>query len=217
MRMLAVILAATTTAAVAQDRSPPVLLAFGSSDSCAWCDLLDARVFASDEWRKWSATNIVYKAVDLPRGSGALSRGEREENEALADRYGIEGIPTFVLVTPDGKTELGRVKVPDPSCGLGRDLTASDFIAAMRKTISTAPPAPTHPPPTHTFRFVPVVAFLGLAAALLTDKSRLPLVLRGLKKTLERNTEKTPYAPPPAWKRALAFLLILLAFAVAVL
>lgn len=209
--------ALAATCALGGDSGRPQLLAFGSSDSCAWCDLLCTRVFASDEWQKWAVANIVYKAVDLPRGSGALNRREREENEALADRYGIEGIPTFVLVTPDGKTELGRIKVPDSSCGLGRDLTASDFIAAVQKTISAAPPAPEPLPRTRTFRFVPVVALLGLAASLLTDKSRLPLVLRGLKKTLGRNAERTPCAPPPAWKRTLAFLLILLAFAVAVL
>ena len=34
------------------------------------------------------------------------------------------------------------------------------------------------------YRFIPVVALLGLAAFLLTDRSKPPLALRGLKKML---------------------------------
>ena len=71
------------------------------------------------------------------------------------------------------------------------------------------------------FRFVPVIVLLGVAAALLTEKGRLPLALRGVRKILrrdagrpERSAEETRGVP--AWKRFLAFVLILLAFVIAV-
>jgi len=72
------------------------------------------------------------------------------------------------------------------------------------------------------YRFIPVVALLGLAAYLLVDKSKLPLALRGLKKTLGSAVSSTDgvasFTPPvPAWKRLLAFLLIVAAFLFAVL
>ena len=63
--------------------------------------------------------------------------------------------------------------------------------------------------------------FLCVAAALLTEKGRLPLALRGVRKILRRDAGQ-PAAPEesrgvPAWKRGLAFVLILLAFGIAVM
>ena len=69
------------------------------------------------------------------------------------------------------------------------------------------------------YRFIPVVLLLGIAAFLLVDKSKLPLALRGLKKVLGNAAPAAPGdAPPvPAWKRWLAFALILVAFLLAVI
>ena len=69
----------------------------------------------------------------------------------------------------------------------------------------------------YEYRFIFVVAFLGLAAALLTDRNRLPLALRGLRRTLGTSTPPAPAAPVPLWRRLLAFILILLAFLIAIL
>ena len=73
----------------------------------------------------------------------------------------------------------------------------------------------------HQYRFVVVIALLGLAAALATEKGKLPLALRGLKKTLRRDagvrepTAGARHAGVPVWKRLLALVLCALAFAVA--
>lgn len=69
------------------------------------------------------------------------------------------------------------------------------------------------------YRFIPVVALLGLAAFLLTDRSKPPLALRGLKKMLGSAGLPAEGAstPVPLWKRLLAFVLCLLAFLLAVL
>lgn len=73
----------------------------------------------------------------------------------------------------------------------------------------------------YQFRFVFVIALLGFAAALLTDKNKLPLALRGLKRVLKKNEntqEKTgKEALVAPWKRLLAFVLILAAFVIAVI
>jgi len=70
-------------------------------------------------------------------------------------------------------------------------------------------------------RVVAVVVLLGTAAALLVDPARLPLALRALKRTLARDRGLPPPAAAatgvPRWKRLLAFVLVLLAFAAAVL
>lgn len=224
MGIIAIIAVMAASCAWADAPARPTLLAFGSSDSCAWCELMETRVFASETWRAWAATNVLVQTVDLPRGEGRMSDEIKARNNALADRYGVEGLPTFVLVAPDGETELGRVKVPDSPRGLGRDLTAETFIAALRQVMHnapTAPPAPASPSFIRIYRFMPVVLLLVVAATLLTDKSKLPLALRGLGKLLGGNTRMAVAAASaagvPPWKRLLAFVLIVLAFALAVL
>ena len=226
--MLAVWAAVTRTTLAAAER--PQVLAFGSSDSCEWCKLLEWRVFASTAWREWADAHVVFTRVDLPRRDGVLAPDVRERNNALADRLGVKGIPTFVVMAPDGETELGRVKVPDSARGLGRDMTPAAFIAALEDVLARDPPASValeRDPPARglsvwrVYRFIPVVVLLGFAAYLLVDKSKLPLALRGLKKVLGTAATPREGAAPSAplvsvWKRLLAFVLILIAFVLAI-
>ena len=226
MKRIVFLVLAVWAAAVAQERDPPPaerpqVLAFVSSDSCEWCKLLERRVFASTAWREWADAHVVFTRVDLPRRDGVLAPDERARNNALADRLGVKGIPTFVVLAPDGETELGRVKVPDSARGLGRDVTPEAFIAAVASVARQRDP-PLGESASRRFwrvyRFIPVVLLLGLAAFLLVDKSKLPLALRGLKKVLGTAAPPASSAPPvPPWKRLLAFVLILIAFLLAVL
>ena len=219
------------TSATLPAAGAPRVLAFGSSDSCEWCKLLERRVFASEAWREWAAGHVEFVRVDLPRGDGVLAPEERERNNALADRLGVTGIPTFVVLAADGETELGRVKVPDSARGLGRDVTPEAFIAAVDSVAQERDPpggsagarssrlsrGSAALPAWRVWRFIPVVALLGVAAYLLVDKSKLPLALRGLKKVLGTAAPSaSPASPIPVWKRLLAFALILIAFVLAV-
>lgn len=213
--------AIAATVGLADAESRPRLLAFGSSDSCEWCRLLERRVFASDAWRSWASEHVAFEHVELPRGDGRLAPDDRKRNEELADKLNVNGIPTFVLLAPKEDAELGRIKVPDSSRGLGRDVTPEAFIAAVENALQSAP-APTPQQrlsPWRTYRFVPVIALLCVAVVLLTDKSKLPLALRGLKKALGSRVPDAPSEakPIPTWKRVLAFFLILAAFLLAVL
>ena len=218
MRKGMIVWALVAIRAILPAAEKPQVLAFGSSDACEWCNVLKQRVFASAAWREWAAGHVEFVYVDLPRGDGVLAPEERERNNALADRLGVKGIPTFVVLAPDGKTELGRVKVPDSARGLGRDMTPEAFIAALEEVAQQRDP-PATLPAWRVWRFIPVVALLGIAAYLLVDKSKLPLALRGLKKVLgNAASDAARGAPPvPAWKRWLAFVLILVAFLLAVI
>ena len=217
MRKEMIVWALVAASAILPAAEKPQVLAFGSSDACEWCNVLQQRVFASAAWREWAAGHVEFVYVDLPRGDGVLAPEERERNNALADRLGVKGIPTFVMMAPDGKMELGRVKVPDSARGLGRNMTPEAFIAALEEVAQPRDP-PATLPAWRVWRFIPVVALLGIAAYLLVDKSKLPLALRGLKKVLgNAASDAARGAPPvPAWKRWLAFALILIAFALAV-
>ena len=218
MRKEMIVWALVAASAILPAAEKPQVLAFGSSDACEWCNVLKQRVFASAAWREWAAGHIEFVYVDLPRGDGVLAPDVRARNNALADRLGVKGIPTFVVLAPDGKTELGRVKVPDSARGLGRDMTPEAFIAALEEVAQQRDP-PATLPAWRVWRFIPVVALLGIAAYLLVDKSKLPLALRGLKKVLGTAAPPSSSAAPPVppWKRLLAFVLILIAFLLAVL
>ena len=227
MRMMTrAFLLAALAAAVVRTALPaearPRLLGFGSSDSCEWCKVLERRVFASEAWRNWAADHVAFTRVDLPRGDGVLAPDARARNNALADRLDVKGIPTFVLLAAESDTELGRVKVPDPARGLGRDMTPEVFIAALEEVLARDPPLWEAASRRfwRVYRFIPVVLLLGFAAFLLVDKSKLPLALRGVKKVLGGATssaEPAASSPVPAWKRLLAFVLVLAAFVLAVL
>ena len=200
----------------------PRLLAFGSSDSCEWCRILERRVFSSGAWHNWATGHVAFVRVDLPRGDGVLAPEERARNNALADRLDVKGIPTFVLLAPDGELELGRVKVPDSARGLGRDMTPEAFIAALEEELGRDKRGPSRrkrPSLWRVYRFIPVVLLLGFAAWLLVDKSKLPLALRGLNKMLgtRMTVTATSIAAVPPWKRLLAFVLVVVAFLIVVL
>ena len=63
-------------------------------------------------------------------------------------------------------------------------------------------------------RLVAVLALLCVAAALATPKGRLPLALRGIAKLFRISCEEQTV---PAWKRLLAFVLVLLAILLALI
>ena len=220
-RILCLALVATIATLPASEL--PRLFAFGSSDSCEWCKLLERRVFLSDAWQNWATGRVEFVRVDLPRGDGVLAPEERMRNNALADRLDVKGIPTFVVLAPDGELELGRVKVPDSARGLGRDMPPEAFIAAVEEMVGRDKRSTSRrverPSLWRVYRFIPVVLLLVFAAWLLVDKSKLPLALRGLGKMLgtRMTVTATSIAAVPPWKRLLAFILVVVAFLIVVL
>ncbi len=65
------------------------------------------------------------------------------------------------------------------------------------------------------YRFIPVVVLLGAAAALLTDYSKLPIAVRGLNKIMGKPSGGAVHKVA-AWRRWLAFVLLVLAFVIAI-
>ena len=63
-------------------------------------------------------------------------------------------------------------------------------------------------------RLVAILALLCVAAEIATPKGRLPLALRGIAKLFRISCEEQTV---PAWKRLLAFVLVLLAILLALI
>lgn len=71
-----------------------------------WCPAsrtMDAKILASPEWKTLSLYQIVYKEVVLPENFSQAPKNHRD----LASKFGIQSVPTLVVVSPSG-AELGR-------------------------------------------------------------------------------------------------------------
>lgn len=85
-----------------------LLLDFTGSDWCIWCKKLDAEVFSQPGFQSYAKDNLVLMKVDFPR-KVAQSAEVKKQNEELAQKYGIQGFPTIVVLNGEGKQvgELG--------------------------------------------------------------------------------------------------------------
>jgi thioredoxin-related protein len=79
-----------------------LLINFTGSDWCGWCKRLDAEVFSKQEFADYAKQNLVLMTADFPRAK-PLSSDVRQQNATLAQKFGIEGFPTIVLLNGDGK------------------------------------------------------------------------------------------------------------------
>lgn len=89
----------------AKKSNRPILMDFTGSDWCGWCIKMKKDSLTQKGFTDYAAKNLVLMEVDFPRK--ALPAAKKKANEALKNKYGVEGFPTFVLVSPEGK-ELGR-------------------------------------------------------------------------------------------------------------
>jgi thioredoxin-related protein len=100
-----------------------LLIAFTGSDWCPPCIMLDRQVFAQPEFADYAAKHLVLLQVDFPHGK-VQSDAQKAANYKLADRFGIDGFPTVIVLDSSGKKigELGYMPGgPRP------------FIAALEK------------------------------------------------------------------------------------
>jgi protein disulfide-isomerase len=90
--------------AATEDRM--VLLEFTGSDWCPPCKIQAKEVFDQPGFEKFAKENLVPVKLDFPRRSGQDPE-TRAANQALAEKYNIEGFPTVILLDSKG-TELAR-------------------------------------------------------------------------------------------------------------
>ena len=105
----------------AAEKQLPILLNFTGSDWCGWCKLMEKNVFTKPDWKSYAGEHIVMVLIDFPRDQTAVPEKYKARNKSLKDQYGISGYPTFVLLAPDGTTEVARLKA-------GRNKTPESFI-----------------------------------------------------------------------------------------
>lgn len=97
--------------AQAKKENKLVLLDFTGSDWCGWCIKLKGEVFDLKEFKDYADKHLVLVEVDFPRKK-ALSTEQKQANNALQEKYGIEGYPTIIVLNGDGQKvgKLGYMK-----------------------------------------------------------------------------------------------------------
>lgn len=90
-------------AAAAKKANKDLLVDFTGSDWCGWCIKLHQEVFDHAEFESGVKDHFVLVALDFPRGAEAKAKVPNpERNKELSEKYGIQGFPTVLLMSPDG-------------------------------------------------------------------------------------------------------------------
>lgn len=87
---------------VAAEKKKPVLLDFTGSDWCPPCKQLKRTVFDTDEFARYAREHLVLVELDFPRAKPQSSE-LAAQNQRLQKQYSIEGYPTLILLSPEGK------------------------------------------------------------------------------------------------------------------
>ena len=103
-----------------------VLMDFTGSDWCPPCKNLHKTVLESPEFAEYASKNLVLVELDFPRRK-AQSDELKSANKALAAKYGIEGYPTIIVLSADGKELYRKV-------GYG-GTPAEEYITTLSKAV----------------------------------------------------------------------------------
>ncbi len=86
----------------AKQENKTVLINFTGSDWCKWCFKLNDEVFSQSEFEDYAKDNLVLVRIDFPQNI-QQSNATKMYNNSLAQRYGVEGFPTIILMNPNGR------------------------------------------------------------------------------------------------------------------
>ena len=101
-----------------------VLMDFTGSDWCPPCKALKKNVLSSQEFLDYAKKNLVLVEVDFPRLK-KLPAEQQKANQALQEKFKIEGYPTVIVLDGEGK-QLSK------KSGYGGEKPA-EFIARLEK------------------------------------------------------------------------------------
>lgn len=86
----------------ANKENKTVLVNFTGSDWCIWCKKLSAEVFQQKEFEEYAKKSLVLVMLDFPKDI-EQTQETKEYNNKLAQKYGIQGFPTILLIDGQGK------------------------------------------------------------------------------------------------------------------
>jgi len=85
----------------AKKENKAVLVNFTGSDWCIWCKRLSAEVFQQKDFEAYAKESLVLVMLDFPKDL-QQSQETKAYNNSLAQKYGIQGFPTILLINGQG-------------------------------------------------------------------------------------------------------------------
>jgi len=110
--------------AKAKTEKKMVLMDFNGSDWCPPCKALRKTVLNSQEFADFAKDNLVLVDLDFPRHKEQTEE-LKKTNEGLSKKFSIEGFPTVIVLSSEGK-ELKKVVGYDGQ-------SAKEFVAELQK------------------------------------------------------------------------------------
>jgi thioredoxin-related protein len=86
----------------ATEAKKDLLLDFTGSDWCGWCIKLNEEVFSKEPFKAGTKDKFVMVELDFPQEK-ELEAKLKEQNEALQEKFQIEGFPTIMLCDGSGR------------------------------------------------------------------------------------------------------------------
>lgn len=118
---------------LAEKENKLVLIDFTGSDWCSACVRLRRTVLDTPAFREYAATRFVLMEVDLPRRK-SFDQALLRRNEEIANRYGVAGFPTLMVINPKGEV-MGGFQDGNVTVGEAQKLLdgASEAAVLFRK------------------------------------------------------------------------------------
>jgi len=89
----------------AKTENKAVLVNFTGSDWCVWCKRLSTEVFSKSEFEEYAEENLILVKIDFPQNI-EQSAETKFYNNQLAQKFGIQGYPTILLLNSTGNLVL---------------------------------------------------------------------------------------------------------------
>ena len=87
---------------LATKQKRPILVNFSGSDWCTWCQRLDKEVLAKKAFKDYAGKNLVLFVADFPARK-KQPESVKQQNQMLAEKYGVRGFPTVLLLNSKGR------------------------------------------------------------------------------------------------------------------
>ncbi len=123
---------------LAQVTGKPLLLAFVGSDWCPWSTKIQTEILCNPEFAAALREEVIFVLVDFPE-KNKISLELKTQNQGLKNRYGVQELPTLVLVDHLGDVIVKMGYLPLDAQSLAAHLRSSleDFI--QLKSVLGAP------------------------------------------------------------------------------
>ena len=90
---------------LSKEKGIPILANFSGSDWCGWCIRLDKEVFSQPAFKTYADKNLILFLADYP-SKKKQTDSVKKQNRSLAEKYGIRGYPTVLLLDSNGNVLL---------------------------------------------------------------------------------------------------------------